>query len=127
LDTVRCDEERTPMSPTLRRRAARAFVALTLGLALVAGLNLTPSVAVAAPGDGLPLASPTATTTTTTTTASPTASPTPTASPAPAVKPADEDQWVNLAMIGGGALIGAVIVFMIIGGIIRHFRKRHQH
>lgn len=63
-----------------------------------------------APRDGLP-ASPG--------TASPSVTPTPTPSPRVATKPADEDQWVFLAMAVGGGLIGAVILFMLAGGLLR--------
>jgi len=96
-----------------------------LGLAVVAGFTVASSVAVAAPpAGGFPLVSPTPAPDTSTPTMSASPQPTLTPSPGPAIRPADEDQWVNLAMYGGGGLIGAIIFFMIIGAILRHFRKQ---
>ncbi|MDQ7991711.1 MAG: hypothetical protein REI45_03420 [Propionicimonas sp.] len=103
------------------RGAGRSVLvaALAVALALVA-----PAVPAAVAEPALP-AAPSATTT-------PTASPTPTATPAspspsgsPTPRPDPEgDRWVQLAVVGGGSLLGAVVMFMVIGGIIRAVNRR---
>ncbi|MDR1767889.1 MAG: hypothetical protein LBR32_05605, partial [Propionibacteriaceae bacterium] len=46
-----------------------------------------------------------------------TASPTPTRTATP--KPADEDRWVEIATWGVGGLIGAMMLFFIVGALLR--------
>lgn len=49
----------------------------------------------------------------------------PTPSSAPTRRPDPEgDRWVQLAVVGGGSLLGAVVMFMVIGGIIRAVNRR---
>ncbi|MCA0250821.1 MAG: hypothetical protein LCH76_00740 [Actinobacteria bacterium] len=37
------------------------------------------------------------------------------------------DRWVRLAIIGGGSLLGAVVLFMLIGGLIRLRNRRRRY
>lgn len=59
---------------------------------------------------------------------SPSVSPT-TAEPSMAPRPRsaaeiEGDRWVQLAMFGGGGLLGAVLVFFAVGALIRRPRRR---
>ena len=58
----------------------------------------------------------------------PSVSPSPSPSPSAraAVKPADEDQWVFLAIVVGGGLIGAALLFMIAGGLLRRATTKRR-
>ncbi|MCW5953952.1 MAG: hypothetical protein KIT69_17005 [Propionibacteriaceae bacterium] len=54
-----------------------------------------------------------------------TASPTPSPSPSRTPRPDPEgDRWIQLAIVGGGSLLGAVTLFMVIGGLIRAVNRR---
>ena len=54
-------------------------------------------------------------------------SPTPSPSPSPSRRPDPEgDRWVQLAIVGGGSLLGAVMLFMVIGGLIRVVNRRRN-
>ncbi len=58
---------------------------------------------------------------------SPEVSPTPSPSPSPSRRPDPEgDRWVQLAIVGGGSLLGAVMLFMVIGGLIRGVNRRRN-
>lgn len=53
----------------------------------------------------------------------------PSPSPSPATRrPVDDEGelWVNLALIGGIALIGTVVVLLIAGGILRRRSRRRE-
>lgn len=51
--------------------------------------------------------------------------PTPSSSPAPRPDP-EGDRWIQLAIVGGGSLLGAVTLFMVIGGLIRVVNRRRS-
>ncbi len=56
-----------------------------------------------------------------------TTSPAPTPSPTPTPRPDPEgDRWIQLAIVGGGSLLGAVTLFMVIGGLIRVVNRRRS-
>ena len=61
-----------------------------------------------------------------TTTPGPTVTATATATAKPTPRPDPEgERWVQLAIVGGGGLLGAVVFFMIIGSLLR-LKYRHQ-
>ena len=127
--STRSGDRASSLSSRLNRVAALTLTLVTAGAILVSPL------AQAAPEPARPVALPAATT-------SPNASPspgvdpspgeTPSASPSPSpsvrpkVKPADEDQWVFLAIAVGGGLIGAVLLFMIAGGLLRRVTTKKR-
>jgi len=96
---------------------------------LVAGLLLSLAGFVPAlpPAAALPAAPalPAATTSPSATPSGSAGPSTPVASPSPSPRPDPEgDRWVQLAVVGGGGLLGAVVMFMVIGGIIRGVNRR---
>lgn len=121
----RAAEPGRPQFPVLR-------VAVAVGLALLLSFPAF-SPAVADPG---PLAPAPQATETPKATATPeetddeddeevTASPSPSPSPSRTPRPDPEgDRWIQLAIVGGGSLLGAVTLFMVIGGLIRAVNRR---
>lgn len=108
-----------------RHRCGRAPGALAIVAIVLLALLAWPPAAAADPAQ--PVA-PQATTSPTptpeeSTTATPTTPTTPTAQPGPRPDP-EGDRWVQLAVVAGGSLLGAVFMFMVIGGIIRAVNRR---
>lgn len=106
--------------PVPRRRLGRVLAGLLLAtLAVLAPVLPDAAAAPAAPAPqatATPSATPSAT-----------ASGSPSATPRPRPRPDPEgDRWVELAVIGGGSLLGAVLMFMLIGGLIR-WRNRRRY
>ena len=106
-----------------RRRSGLLRTLLALLLAALTGLAVSLPDASAAP-----LApAPAATTSPSATPPDPNPSGTPAATPRPAPRPdPDGDRWIELAVVGGGSLLGAVVMFMLIGGLIR-WRNRRRY
>lgn len=98
----------------------------TIGLLAIALLGLTPAIPPATADDHAVPAAPAVPMATESPSASPT--PTPTSQYTPrAPRPDPEgDRWVQLAVVGGGSLLGAVVAFMIIGGLLR-WRTRRRY
>ena len=107
-----------------RQRLGRAV--LTGLLAVLAAFIVLPDAG-AAPAAPVPVAttSPSATPTDPSSSATPSATPRSTTRPSPRPDP-EGDRWVELAVVGGGSLLGAVVMFMLIGGLIR-WRNRRRY
>ena len=134
---------RHPAEPRLRPGRSTSLLRLFV-VALIALLlslpGFAPAVADPAPRAPAPVPQATKTpkatkkpkpsktpkaTTSPTTSASPEASLTPSPSPSPSRRPDPEgDRWIQLAIVGGGSLLGAVVLFMVIGGLIRVVNRR---
>ena len=111
-------------STKARRLLGRAVLG-SLFVALAA-LVVVPDAG-AAPAAPAPVAttSPTATPTEPSSSATPSGTPRTTSRPTPRPDP-EGDRWVELAVVGGGSLLGAVMMFMLIGGLIR-WRNRRRY
>lgn len=118
-----------------RRYGAVLRVAAALGLALLLSLPaFSPAAADPGPLAPAPQATKTPTKTPKATSSpqapdedddQPTASPTPSPSPSWTPRPDPEgERWIQLAVVGGGSLLGAVVLFMVIGGLIRAVNRR---
>ena len=124
----------TPRRATPGRPPVPALrLVVALGLALLLSLPGF-STAVADPGPLAPVPQATETPEATTTPESSpsedpdndeevTASPSPSPSRTPRPDP-EGDRWIQLAIVGGGSLLGAVTLFMVIGGLIRAVNRR---
>lgn len=119
----------TPRRGRPRLWILRAIAAFGLAL-LLSAPTLVPAVAAPVPLAPVPQATETPTTSPAAeessdedaeATASPTATPSPSYTPQP---DPEGDRWIQLAIVGGGSLLGAVVLFMVIGGLIRAVNRR---
>ncbi|MCA0297336.1 MAG: hypothetical protein LCH96_18895 [Actinobacteria bacterium] len=102
--------------------AAFTAVILVLGLGLGGGVLVAPQAALAAGANPVPEA-------TKKKTPKPTRSATPTPTPTSTGRtPAqiEGDRWIQLAVIVGGGLIGSVLVFFLIGALLRRRPRRRD-
>lgn len=104
-------------------RLARTLVALLL--ATLTGLAVSLPGATAAPLAPLPVPAATTSPSATPSGQSPSGTPAATGRPTPRPDP-EGDRWIELAVVGGGSLLGAVVMFMLIGGLIR-WRNRRRY
>lgn len=110
--------------PDGRARLARTMLGLLL--TVLTGLALAVPQAAAAPAAPVaPVPAATASPTATPTGQTPSGSPTRSSRATPRPDP-EGDRWVELAVVGGGSLLGAVVMFMLIGGLIR-WRNRRRY
>ena len=110
------------MGTTTVRRAGFVAVLVFLVFAVVG------VVIPAEPGQAAPLPAAPAASASPDTTASPNSTASASASPGPTPHPADEGRWVQLAIVVGGGLVGIVVLFLLIGALLRlvarHRRRR---